>query len=37
MPRKRKAAQPGPVMVRQTDDRQVELFLNYALAITAEK
>jgi len=27
----------SPVMVRQTDDRQVELYLNYALAITAEK
>ena len=27
----------SPVMVRQADDRNVELFLNYSLSITAEK
>jgi len=27
----------GPVMVGQLDDRNVELFLNYSLSITAEK
>ncbi|HTI70923.1 MAG TPA: hypothetical protein VMF06_13220, partial [Candidatus Limnocylindria bacterium] len=27
----------SPVMVRQVDDRNVELYLNYSLAITAGK
>jgi len=27
----------GPVMVRQADDRNVELFLNYSLSITTDK
>jgi hypothetical protein len=27
----------GPVMVRQADDRQIELYLNYALSITSNK
>ena len=27
----------SPVMVRQADDRNVELFLNYSFSITTEK
>ncbi len=27
----------SPVMVRQTDDRQVEVFLDYSLSITMDK